>query len=233
MGSGGIRGRKRSCDEFDMGAGNTFQAIYQAPVPQALSQGPPGRYYQQSAFLLPPLMFPAEVQAAYPHRNPISATTQPEPSQVPATTIRGSQATTDILAMDATRPQLSIDHLYSSQVWASNQPSGPGYQIYSVPHVQQPVPRSLGADSVSIDPTRLTATYSGDSSPQVHRGIMPQSTHQHRLAQWLQERLDRGASGSEHVAGMQFQESTAPAGDVMIEGSMWFPTSGGPSWPGM
>jgi hypothetical protein len=82
----------------------------------------------------------------------------------PANPFRGSQATPEMLVMAGTRPQLGLDHLYSSPVRALNQPSGPGHQIYPVPRAHQPVTSSPGADSASIDPTRLTATYSGDNS---------------------------------------------------------------------
>jgi hypothetical protein len=229
VGSGGIHGRKRGSDEANMGADDGFQAIQHARAPRALSQEPQGRYYQQSAFLPPPIMSPPQVQAANTHRNLLPATTRPEPAWVPAPPFRGSQATPDMPAM-ASRPQLSQDHLYSSQMWALNQLSGPGPQIYSVPRDHQPVTRSPGADSASTDPT---CTYCGDSSPQVPQGIMPQSMQQHSFTHWPQKTPVRGTSGSEHVAGTQFQESTAPAGDVMIEGTVWFPTSGGPSWQGM
>jgi hypothetical protein len=128
VGRGGIRGRERSSDEANMGADDDFQAIHHARMPQALSQGPPGWHCQHWAFppwMLPPLISPAEVQAANPHRNLLPATTRrPEPVRVPANPFRGSQATPDMLVMAGTRPQLGLDHLYSSPVRALNQPSG-------------------------------------------------------------------------------------------------------------
>jgi hypothetical protein len=115
---------------------------------------------------------------------------------------RGSQATPDMMAMAATHPQIGVDHLYSSQVRALNQSLGPRHQIYPQPRAHQPVTRSDGAYSASMDPTRLVATYSGDSSPQVLQEIMPQSMPHQTLTQWPREGVLHGISGSEQVARM-------------------------------
>jgi hypothetical protein len=220
---GAILGRKRSFAAA-MGADEGSQARSPAPVPQDFPPGPRGQYYQYSVCppYLPPTHIPLSAQAfeANRLRNPLPATAQrPEPPQVQANPVTGSQATLDMLTMAATRPPLAITHFYPSEMRTLNQPPEPQHHIYS--GTQQPIhTRATGHETTSMDPAHLASTYGGYDGSQILQRVIPQSMSPYSLTQWAHEQPVRGYE-SEEITGTPFQESPAPARNNVGGSSVW------------
>lgn len=222
-----LAGRKKA---FAEAMGGNERSTRPGPAPQDSPRVSRSQYYQHG--ICPPYLPPAHIPGTNPLRNWLPAMVQrPEPPQIQANPVTVSHATQDMLNMAVTRPPLSKDQFYPSEMWTPNRP--PGFEHHKYQSTQQFIPARVTSDgTASIYPAYAASTYGGYDGSQLLQGFVPQGMPPYSLMQRTHGRPVHSHGGG-YIAGAQLQESPAPARNNVGEGSLWLSTCGAPLWKGM
>lgn len=154
----------------------------------------------------------------------------PEPLQVQAQPVTGSQTTLDIPNMAATYSPFGAARFYLSEMRTVNQPLGPQHHIYS--GAQNPLPTlATGNETASTDPAHFVSMYSGYYGSQILQRIMLHHMLPYRPTYEAHEPV-HGYEGEE-IAGTSFEECRTLVRNSVGWSSVWLSTSGAPSWQSM